>query len=108
MNKKNVIGAAALLGAAMAQPSVAGEWLLLSHEGECATLEALKRKLPSMPPIHTPDELEAYLKKGQLEYSRKVHTGEFGDLNEFQVPAAGLSVVVVPRQQCKEILPGPR
>lgn len=109
MNMKRVIGAAmALLGVALARPSVASEWLLLSHTGECAAIEALKRKLPSMPPVHTPDELESYLKKDRLEYSRKVHPGEPGELNEFRVPAAGLSIVLVPRQQCKKILPGPR
>jgi flavorubredoxin len=102
------IGAAALLASVLAQPVMAEEWLLLSREGECTTLDVLQRKLPKMPPLHTPDTLETYLKKDHFAYSRKVHSGELGVLIEFQVPAAGLSVVLVPRQYCREILPGPR
>ncbi|MGR8981662.1 MAG: hypothetical protein ACU84H_16445, partial [Gammaproteobacteria bacterium] len=80
---------------------------LLSREGGCAPLSALERKLADMPPIHAPDEFEAYLRKAQLKYSREEHPAEFGAASEFQVPEAELSIVLVPRAQCTEILQGP-
>lgn len=109
MNMKKAIGTAAvLLGVLLPQPSTAGEWLLLAREGGCAPLAALKRKVADMPPIRTPDELEAYLRKAQLTYSRKEYPTGFGEASEFQVPEVELSVVLVPRAQCTEILQGPQ
>jgi hypothetical protein len=40
-------------------------WSTLSHDGTCAPLSSLKHKFPAMPPIHTPQELEQYLKSHQ-------------------------------------------
>lgn len=99
---------AALLIILIAQPIVAAEWLLLSRHGECAPLDALAHKLPSAPSLNTPDDLEAFLKSRDMEYSRKVHSVESAEFHEFQVPAEGLSVILVPRQRCTEVLPGPR
>lgn len=109
MINRNVLTlTASLLALTVAKPGLAAEWLLLSHEGGCATLNALDRKLPNLPTIQTPDEFEVYLKTAGLEYSRKVHSGGGGNFNEFHVPSAGLSVVLVPRAQCQEVLLGPR
>lgn len=99
---------AVLLCVLISQPVVAGEWLLLSRHGECAPLETLAHKLPSAQRLRTPDDLEAYLKTRHLKYSHKVHSVDSAELHEFRVPAEGLSVVLVPRPQCAEVLPGPR
>lgn len=99
---------AALSSALIAQPVVAAEWLLLSRHGECAPLDALEHKLSSAPSLNTPDDLEAYLKSRHMEYSRKVHSVESAEFHEFQVPSERLSVILVPRQRCTEVLPGPR
>jgi hypothetical protein len=109
MRMTRVVGTAAgLLGTLMTQPSIAGEWLLLSREGGCAPLAVLSRKLADMPPIHTPDEFEAYLKKAQLKYSREKFPAASGEAHAFRVPDAELSVVLVPRAQCTEMLQGPK
>lgn len=99
---------AALFSTLIAQSVFATEWMLLSRHGECAPLDALAHKLPSATNLKTPDDLEAYLKARHLEYSRKVHSVESAEFHELQVPSKGLSVMLVPRQKCTEVLPGPR
>ena len=106
-NRKASVLIFALAALAVATPVWAAEWLLLSREGECATLDVLGRKLPSLPSIQTPEQFEAYLKTAGLEYSRKEHSGSGGSFNEFLVPSAGLSVVLVPRAQCQNVSRGP-
>lgn len=108
INRNAIILSMTLIALTVTRPVLAAEWLLLSHEGGCATLNALDRKLPNMPPVQTPDEFEVYLKTTGMEYSRKVHSDGDGNFNEFLVPSAGLSVVMVRRTQCEKILPGPR
>lgn len=109
MNRPKIINAIAILiGVLITQPVTAAEWLLLSRHGECAPLDALKKKLPSLPDLNSPDDLAAYLQARHVKYSRKVHSGNHTELHEFQVPSEGLSVILAPRQQCTEVLPGPR
>lgn len=106
-NRKASVLTFAVAVLAVATPSWAAEWLLLSREGECATLDVLGRKLPNLPSVQTPEQFEAYLKTAGLEYSRKEHPGGGGSFNEFLVPSAGLSVVLVPRTQCQTVSRGP-
>lgn len=99
---------AALAALTVATPGRAADWLLLSREGGCAPLDVLGRKLPDLPPIQTPDQLEAYLRTSGLHYSRKQQSDGGGGFQEFLVPSAGLSVVLVPRARCQDVSPGPR
>lgn len=99
---------AALAALTVATPGRAADWLLLSREGGCAPLDVLGRKLPDLPPIQTPDQLEAYLRTSGLHYSRKQQSDGGGGFQEFLVPSAGLSVVLVPQTQCQDVSPGPR
>lgn len=107
MTSMKVFMTTALLCSAVSQSCIAAEWLLLSREGGCVPLDTLKRKLPELPSVQTPEAFEAYLKAAAVMYSRKVHAEPGGSFNEFQVPSAGLSVVLVPRRQCREVLQGP-
>ncbi|MFZ5757125.1 MAG: hypothetical protein ACOY3X_09495 [Pseudomonadota bacterium] len=107
-SRKALLLNASLAALTAAMPARAAEWLLLSREGGCATLDVLQRKLPDLPPVQTPDQLEAYLKTAGLQYSRKAHPDGGRGFQEFVVPSAGLSVVLAPRTQCREVLPGPQ
>ena len=97
MNRKPLLLGFAILAISIARPAFAGDWLLMSHDGECAGLDILSRKLPDLPTVRTPDEFESYLKSARLGYSRKTHGNDAQSPIEFVVPSAGLSVVLVPR-----------
>ncbi|MCC2658721.1 MAG: hypothetical protein K0Q76_3829 [Panacagrimonas sp.] len=48
------------------------------------------------------------MKKAQLKYSREKFPAASGEAHAFRVPDAELSVVLVPRAQCTEMLQGPK
>lgn len=99
---------AAVLLLALA-PSVAAQtWSLVGRHGECAPLSTLKRKLPDIPAVHTPEAFAAYLDSKKLHYTKRAHAVGQAQMIEFQVPEVGLSILLVPEVMCREMAETPR
>jgi hypothetical protein len=100
-----LVVASALLACSQA---AAQEWRLFGRHQECAPLSSLKRKLPDMPDVRTPQAFSAYLERKGLTFTRQAHPTAGGEAVEFQVPDAGLAVLFVPRPLCGEDAPATR
>lgn len=83
-------------------------WQLLGRHGECAPIAALKRKLPDLPAISTPDELAAHLEAKRLKFTRSPLKGGPDGAVEFNVPDAGLAIVLVEARHCAAKSPSAR
>jgi hypothetical protein len=64
-------------------------------------ISQLKRKLPDLPPVQDPAGLAAYLESRHMPFTRKQHQGLDGAMVEFQVPDAGLSLLLVTEKTCR-------
>ena len=90
----------AVLCLLIALPATAEDWNLVGRHGECAPLASLKRKLPDMPDVRTPDDLAAYLDSKRMAYTRRTHSLGQATAVEFVVPEAGLAVLLAPESSC--------
>ena len=95
------IAVVALSGALVSARVSASEWYLLARHGECSPISVLKRKLPDMPEVRDPQGFVAYLEAKRLKFTRQSHAGPSGEAVEFQVPEAGLAVLLVPGEYCR-------
>ena len=98
----------ALLGLLIALPAAAQDWMLMGRHGECAPLSSLRRKLPEMLDVRSPDALAAYLDGRRIAYRRRDQPLGATTVVEFQVPSAGLAIAVAPASVCAAPPPATR
>jgi len=104
----NISAIVALSATIFCGTASAQEWSLFGRHGECAPISSLKRKLQDMPEIRTPDEFSVYLESKRLKFTRQVHQIGASPAVGFEVPDAGLAIVIVQRQQCGKDVPAGR
>lgn len=75
----------------------AGDWMLLGREGGCAPITSLRRKLPTLPELRSPDALAAWLRAQGHAVTR---TEPAPGLVGVSVPALGLELLLTPASRC--------
>jgi hypothetical protein len=89
--------AAALLSPAAPAPAQTEDWMLAGREGGCFPIHSLRRKLPELPDVRSPDALEAWLRSKGHAVTRKTHGPEMVGLD---APALGLHLMLIPARRC--------
>lgn len=75
-------------------------WLLMSREGECAPIASLRRRIPDLADVESPDAFIALMKKkGHAVTSTATQLSD-GTVYEVQVPDQRLAVIFVPARIC--------
>lgn len=95
--------ATALLIPSAPAPAQAEEWKLAGREGGCFPIHSLRRKLPELPDVRTPDALEAWLRGKGHAVTRTTHGPEMVGLD---APALGLHLMLIPARRCTPPAPG--
>lgn len=103
-----VLVALALALATQGTAIAAEDWRLAGRHGECAALDSLKRKLPDLPTIDSPDALARHLDAKGLRYTRRQETSAAARMEQFEVPDAGLAILLVPARLCMQPAVAPR
>ena len=86
-----------------AQGNTLENWFLMSRHGECAKIESLKRKIPNIGGVNSPEEfLKLMRKQRQKVEVRKMKELE-GKAVEISVPDKGLHLMFVKEELCKEM-----
>lgn len=76
------------------------EWKLMGRHGECVPIASLKRKLPDLPDIRSPDDLAAHLDLNRHKYTRNPLKSGPAVAVAFQVPDVGLAIILVESRHC--------
>lgn len=96
----------AAIGLVSGAVHAADQWYLFGRHGGCSEISELKRKLPDLPPVQDPPGLAAYFESKHMPFTRKHHQAPDGGGVAFQVPGAGLSLLLVNGQTCRAVAGG--
>jgi hypothetical protein len=75
-------------------------WLLFSRHGECAEVATLKRKVPDLGQINTPQAFVSFMRSKGLSVTSAPMALPGGQAHEVNVPALELSLVFVTSELC--------
>lgn len=84
--------------------TIASDWYLMARHGECAEIDALKRKIPDLEGMTTPKEFSSFMtNKGHTVELHEMDGTEGGIVN-VKIEKMSLDLLFAKRERCKEFL----
>ena len=84
--------------------SQAEEWYAMARHGECIDLAKMTDRTDIIKGTQTPGEIEAMLKKSDIDYTLEPMHKEFEGMLKFNVPSEEWAMILVKKKYCQEFL----
>ena len=82
----------------------AEEWYAMVRHGECIELAKMTNRTDTIKGAQTPSEIEAMLKKADIDYTLESMYEEFEGMIKFNVPSEDWAMILVKKKYCREFL----
>ena len=82
----------------------AEEWYAMVHHGECIELAKMTNRTDTIKGAQSPVEIEAILKKADIDYTLVPMHEEFEGMLRFNVPSKEWAMILVKEKYCQEFL----